>query len=74
VAQTIIDESRTGSYDLVLMGSSEESTTQGSVFGYKVDTIAENAPCSVLVVYHYEAPAASWLRRQIKQKAPALSA
>ena len=68
VAQAIVDESSNNNYDLVIMGSSEESLTQGSVFGYKVDSIAENAACSVLVIYHYETPAASWLRRQFKHK------
>lgn len=73
VAQAIIDETNANNYDLVMIGSSEESLTQDSVFGYKVDTVAENAACSVLVIYHYETPAASWLRRQIKHRLPAVS-
>jgi nucleotide-binding universal stress UspA family protein len=68
IAQSIIDLTHTNSYDLVIIGSSEESQTQGSVFGYKVDTIAAKADCSVLVIYHYEVPAASWLRRQFKPR------
>lgn len=74
VAQALIDESASNTYDLVVIGSSEESTTQDSVFGYKVDTVAEKAACSVLVIYHYETPAASWLRRQFKHRRAAVSA
>ena len=73
VAQAIIDESHKNEYDLVLIGSSEESLTQNSVFGYKVDAVAENAACSVLVIYHYETLAASWLRRQFKHRQPVVS-
>jgi nucleotide-binding universal stress UspA family protein len=67
VAQMLIDESRSGDYDLIIIGSSEETLTPGSIFGYKVDSVTEKATCSVLVIHHLESPAASWLRRQIKQ-------
>lgn len=66
VAQTLIDESHINSYDLIMVGSSEETRTPGSIFGYKVDRIAGKAACSVLVIHQHEAPAASWLRRQLK--------
>ncbi|MBN2046332.1 MAG: amino acid permease [Anaerolineaceae bacterium] len=67
IARAIIDETQTNGCDLVIMGASEESQTQGSVFGYKVDTIADQAACSVLVIYHYETQAASWLRQQFRR-------
>jgi L-asparagine transporter-like permease/nucleotide-binding universal stress UspA family protein len=67
VAQMLIDESRSGDYDLIIIGSSEETLTPGSIFGYKVDSVTEKATCSVLVIHHLESPAASWLRRQMKQ-------
>jgi amino acid transporter/nucleotide-binding universal stress UspA family protein len=67
VAMAIIEESKANPYELIIIGSSEETLTPGSVFGYKVDSIAKEAACSVLVIYHYEAPAASWLRRQLKR-------
>ncbi len=68
IAQMIINESFSESYDLILIGSSEETQTQGSVFGYKADFVAEKAACSVLVVHHQESQAASWLRRQLKHR------
>lgn len=68
VVQAIIEESQADPYDLILIGSSEESQTPGSVFGYKADTVAEKAACSVLVIHHHESPTASWLRRQLKRK------
>lgn len=67
VAQALVEESRLNPYDLIMIGSSEESLTPGSVFGFKADTVAEKAGCSVLVVHHQESPAASWLRRQLKR-------
>ena len=68
VVQAVIEESQANEYDLILIGSSEESLTPGSVFGYKADTIAEKAACSVLVIHHHESPTVSWLRRQLKRK------
>jgi nucleotide-binding universal stress UspA family protein len=68
VAQMILDVSNTASYDLIIIGASEETSTPGSIFGYKVDQIAEKAACSVLAIHHYETIAASWLRRQLKHK------
>jgi amino acid transporter/nucleotide-binding universal stress UspA family protein len=68
VAQMLIDESHINTYDLIIIGSSEETKISGSVFGYKVDRVTQNAACSVLVIHQHEAPAASWLRRQLKRK------
>ena len=67
VVQAILNESDTKCYDLIIIGSSEESGTPGSIFGYKADTIAEKANCSVLVIYHHESPTSSWLRKQLKR-------
>lgn len=66
VAQMLISESQTNDYDLIIIGSSEETLTEGSIFGYKVDSVTEKATCSVLVIHHFESPTASWLRRQFK--------
>lgn len=66
VAQMLVNESQTNDYDLIIIGSSEETLTEGSIFGYKVDSVTEKANCSVLVIHHFESPAASWLRRQFK--------
>jgi len=68
VSQMIIKETFNTPYDLIIIGASEETKTPDSLFGYKADTIAAKAACSVLVVYHNEAPAASWLRRQLTHK------
>jgi len=68
VTQMLIEESHSNDYDLILIGASEETYTTGSVFGYKVDRVIEQAACSVLVLHQHEAPAASWLRRQLKRK------
>ena len=68
VSQMIINETIHTPYDLIIIGASEDTKTPDSLFGYKADSIAEKAACSVLVIYHNEAPAASWLRRQLTHK------
>ena len=68
VAQMIVNESFSNTYDLIIIGSSEETKTPGSIFGYKVDLVAQKAACSVLIIHQHEAPAASWLRQQLKHQ------
>ncbi len=67
VVEAIVEESHINPYDLIIIGSSEESETPGSIFGYKADAVAEKADCSVLVIFHNESQTASWLRRQLKR-------
>ena len=67
VAEAVIEESHANEYDLIIMGSSEEATNNGTIFGKLVDQITEEAACSVLVIHHHETPAASWLRHQVKR-------
>jgi amino acid transporter/nucleotide-binding universal stress UspA family protein len=67
VADAVIGESKGNTYDLIIMGSSEEAEKEGSVFGKLVDQITEHAACSVLVIRQHESPAASWLRHQVRR-------
>lgn len=67
IVKAIVEESHINPYDLIIIGASEESETPGSIFGYKADAVAENAGCSVLVIFHNESSTASWLRRQLKR-------
>lgn len=63
----LLDEIGTRSYDLVVMGASEEWMLNTRLFGAVDDWIADRVPCSLLLVRSHEAPALAWLRRQVKR-------
>ena len=65
-ASAIIEETRQREYDLVVIGSYEGDTHGEHLFGELVDRVRKGTSTSVLVVRHYESPAASWLRRQLR--------
>ena len=64
VEEVLLDEIETKSYDLVIIGSSEESGEYQ--FGRITDWVAENSKRPVLIVKRYQGAAASWLRHQVK--------
>lgn len=65
-ATAIIEETRQRDYDLVVIGSHEGDTQGEFPFGEMVDRVRKGTSTSVLVVRHYEGPAATWLRRQLR--------
>jgi|LFRM01.1.fsa_nt_gb amino acid transporter/nucleotide-binding universal stress UspA family protein len=69
-ASAIIEETRQRDYDLVVIGSYEGDTHGEYLFGELVDRVRKGTSTSVLVVRHYENPAASWLRRQLRSSNP----
>lgn len=69
-AQSIIEETRQREYDLVVIGSYQGDTHGEHLFGELVDRVRKGTSTSVLVVRHYESPAASWLRRQLRSSNP----
>jgi nucleotide-binding universal stress UspA family protein len=69
-ASAIIEETRQRDYDLVVIGSYEGDTNGEHLFGELVDRVRRGTSTSVLVVRHYESPAASWLRRQLRSSNP----
>jgi len=66
VPEGILQETARESYDLVVIGASEEWISQTRLFGSVSDWIAEQVPCSVLLVRCHEPVATAWLRRQVK--------
>ncbi|MGD2143541.1 MAG: amino acid permease [Anaerolineae bacterium] len=51
------------SYDLIVIGASEEWFLRNLLFGSITDQVADEAPRSVLMVRKYEPAAVSWFRR-----------
>jgi amino acid transporter/nucleotide-binding universal stress UspA family protein len=56
-----------GDCDLIVIGASEEWFLKNWLFGAIPDVVADQAPCSVLMVRKYEPARISWLRRMRKQ-------
>ncbi|MEA4811687.1 MAG: amino acid permease [Anaerolineaceae bacterium] len=67
-AEAIVDEAKNHGYDLIIIGSYEGKDLDQPLFGELVEKVRLEAPCSTLIVRHYETRAASWLRRQLKSK------
>jgi nucleotide-binding universal stress UspA family protein len=67
VVAGILAETRRQEYDLLIIGASEEWFLKNWLFGAIPDVVADQAPCSVLLVRKYEPTALSWLRRMRKQ-------
>ena len=67
VTQGVMEETERESYDLLVMGASEEWGSKTRLFGSVDDWIIEHIEhCSVLLVRHYEPVAIHWLRRKMK--------
>jgi amino acid transporter/nucleotide-binding universal stress UspA family protein len=63
VVDGILNEAKKGQYDLLIVGASNEWQVKSLLVGAIPDTIADRAPCSVLMVRRYEAPSVSNVRR-----------
>jgi amino acid transporter/nucleotide-binding universal stress UspA family protein len=63
VLDGILEEAQQGEYDLLVIGASEEWTIKSLLVGALPDTVADRAPCSVLMVRRYEAAGISTTRR-----------
>jgi len=66
VRQGIVEEANSQSYDLIVMGASEEWSADHHLMGTIDDWVAENAPCSVVLCRRYAPVTISWLRYQVK--------
>jgi len=67
VTQGILQETHRQSYDLLIMGASEEYSSGTRLFGSVDDWIVEHIEhCSVLLIRHYELTPVRWLRRRFK--------
>jgi nucleotide-binding universal stress UspA family protein len=64
----ILDEMRRQSYDLLVMGASEEYGSRTRLFGSVDDWIIEHVEnCSVLLVRQHERAVIHWFRRRLKR-------
>ena len=54
VVDAIVEETREGGYDLLIIGASDERTVRSLLFGTIPDTVVERTPCPVLVVRESE--------------------
>jgi amino acid transporter/nucleotide-binding universal stress UspA family protein len=68
VVEGILAETRRLDYDLLVIGASEEWFFKHLLFGAIPDRVAEEAPCSVLLVRKYEPRAISSVRRILKRQ------
>lgn len=67
VMDGVLAETARQRYDLIVVGASEEWVSQTRLFGSVDDQMADQAPCSVLLVRRYEPAAIAWIRRQVKK-------
>jgi amino acid transporter/nucleotide-binding universal stress UspA family protein len=66
VVEGILQEAREGRYDLLVIGASNEWAVKSLLVGAIPDTIADRAPCSVLMVRRYESAGISTIRRIVR--------
>lgn len=66
VTQGILNEAAAQSYDLIVMGASEEWSLDSRLFGTVDDEVAQRVSCSVLLCRRYEPVPIAWLRYQVK--------
>ena len=67
IREGILQELRENQYDLMITGAGSEVFSYRYLFGAVNDRIIENINCSILIVRRYQAEAAIWLRRRIRQ-------
>ncbi|MBP7039717.1 MAG: universal stress protein [Anaerolineaceae bacterium] len=67
VLDGILDESKRGNYDLIIIGAAEEVLRPELIFGELNDNLLEEAECSVLVVRQYQPGGTIWLHKQLKR-------
>jgi len=61
--EAILEEAQKGEYDLLVVGASDEWGVKSLLVGAIPDAVADQAPCSVLMVRRYEPTGISTLRR-----------
>jgi amino acid transporter/nucleotide-binding universal stress UspA family protein len=66
IVEGILEETREGHYDLLVIGASNEWAIKSLLVGAIPDTIADRAPCSVLMVRRYEPAGISTVRRILR--------
>lgn len=67
VSEAILEECRSGGYDLLIMGTGEQFSDPNRVFGQLNDYLIETVPCSMLVVRRYQTDTSLWMRKQLKR-------
>lgn len=63
VIEAILSTAREGNYDLIVIGASEEWQIKSLLAGSLPDAVADQSPCSVLLVRRYEPVGVSTTRR-----------
>jgi nucleotide-binding universal stress UspA family protein len=66
VSSGVLQEIGRQSYDLLVVGASDEWISRTRLFGSIDDQLADEVECSVLLVRRHEPAAISWLRRRVK--------
>jgi nucleotide-binding universal stress UspA family protein len=66
IVQGILEEARRGEYDLLVIGASNEWGIKSLLVGAVPDAVADQAPCSVLMVRRYEPTGLSTVRRVVR--------
>jgi len=66
IVPAILQEAREGNYDLLVIGASNEWGVKSLLVGAVPDAIADQAPCSVLMVRRYEPTGVSTIRRVMR--------
>jgi len=66
VVEGILEEARSGGYDLLVIGASNEWAVKSLLVGAVPDAIADRAPCSVLMVRRHEPTGISTIRRVVR--------
>lgn len=65
VLEGILSETRKNTYDLLVMGTSDEWERRDRLFGEIDDRVILNVPCSVLIARRFEPTSIAWVRRQL---------
>ena len=66
VLDGVLDESKRVTYDLMVVGASDEWLSRTRLFGALTDELAENINCSVLLARRHGPAAIAWIRRQTR--------
>jgi len=67
VFEGILEETKRGNYDLMIIGAAEEVLSPEQIFGTLNDSLLEEAECSILVVRQYQPTGTIWLHKQLKK-------
>jgi nucleotide-binding universal stress UspA family protein len=63
VIEAILNQAREGEYDLLIIGASEEWQIKSLLAGSLPDAVADQSPCSVLLIRRHESAGISTARR-----------